>query len=356
MARPLYTAHKTALSTLYSEVDDEAAHLPVVFIGTAGSIIERSNASGMRFYAHQYYDAEGKKKERYVAGPVGKKEADKKAKSLRERVDAARALSSSTRLLAREGYYMADARTYATVASLHNHGFFAAGGTLLGSHAYGALLNHMGVRAAIYKTEDVDIARNQPLQLAAEFQDGILGVLTASGLNLVEAPRINIREPSTTFMLPGASRFKVDLLVPVSKGRKPFMPVIMPELKAYGTSLPYLDYLLAETQTVTLIAREGVCPVRVPVPHRMAWHKILVSALRATQSSKSKKDFEQGCILLAAVGDTDTQAITEAAGDLSKSARDKIATRKDLVETALLMHPRALETFQDAMRSWKLKT
>ena len=350
MARPLYTAHKTALSTLYSEVDGEAAHLRQVFIGTAGSIIERSNASGMRFYAHQYYDAEGKKKERYVAGPIGKKEADDKARELRERVNAAKALSSSTRLLAREGYYLADARTYATAASLHNHGFFAAGGTLLGSHAYGALLNHMGVRAAVYKTEDVDIARNQPLQLATEFKGGILGVLTESGINLVEAPRIDVRQPSTTFMLPGASRFKVDLLVPVSKGRKPFMPVIMPELKAYGTSLPYLDYLLAETQIVTLIAREGVCSVRVPVPHRMAWHKILVSALRATESSKSKKDFEQGCVLLAVVGDTDTQAITEAARDLHLTARKKITSRQDLVETALAMHPRALDTFQEAMR------
>jgi len=127
MARPLYTAHKTALSTLYSEVDGEAAHMSAVFIGTAGSIIKRTNASGMRFYTHQYYDSGGKKKERYVAGPVGKKEADEKARELQDRVDATRALSSSTRLLAREGYYMADARTYATAASLHNHGFFAAG-------------------------------------------------------------------------------------------------------------------------------------------------------------------------------------------------------------------------------------
>jgi len=145
--------------------------------------------------------------------------------------------------------------------------------------------------------------------------------LIASGLNLVEAPRINVRQPSTTFMLPGASRFRVDLLVPARKGRKPFMPVRMPELKAYETSLPYLDYLLTETQIVTLIAREGVCPVRVTVPHRMAWHKILVSALRATQPSKSKKDFEQGCVLLAAVGDRDTEAITDAARDLHTTAQ-----------------------------------
>ena len=128
------------------------------------------------------------------------------------------------------------------------------------------------------------------------------------------------------------------------------MPVIMPELKAYGTSLPYLDYLLEETQIVTLIAREGVCPVRVPVPQRMAWHKILVSALRATQSSKAKKDFEQGCVLLAVIGDTDTQAIKDAANDLHTTARKKIASKQDLVETALAMHPRALDAFQDAMR------
>lgn len=29
----------------------------------------RSNAKGMRYYVHQYYDGERKQRERYIAGP-----------------------------------------------------------------------------------------------------------------------------------------------------------------------------------------------------------------------------------------------------------------------------------------------
>jgi len=45
---------------------------------------------------------------------------------------------------------VADPKTYATLASLHLHGVFSAGATLNGSHAFGVLINQMGVRAAAY--------------------------------------------------------------------------------------------------------------------------------------------------------------------------------------------------------------
>ena len=41
---------------------------------------------------------------------------------------------SSLRMLGREGFNLVDAKTYATLASLHNHGVFGAGGLLIGSH------------------------------------------------------------------------------------------------------------------------------------------------------------------------------------------------------------------------------
>jgi len=56
----LYTAHSRALTTLYSDLESYASQQREVFIGTAGSVIERANAAGFRFYARQYYDGEGK--------------------------------------------------------------------------------------------------------------------------------------------------------------------------------------------------------------------------------------------------------------------------------------------------------
>lgn len=48
-----------------------------MFTGTPGSIVERTNAGGFRFYVHQSYrGGERRQSERYLAGPVGSPEAD----------------------------------------------------------------------------------------------------------------------------------------------------------------------------------------------------------------------------------------------------------------------------------------
>jgi hypothetical protein len=255
-------------------------------------------------------------------------------------------------LLGREHYHVADARTFATIASLHNHRIFLAGGTLIGSHAYGALLNHLGVRAPAYQTEDIDIARSEPLAFDHPPEAGFLEMLRDSGVDFVEAPRLNPKEQSTSYKQAGRSRFHVDLLVPSAGGD--FKVVAVPELKAHATGLPFLRYLLAETQTVTLIARESCCSIRVPVPHRMALHKLLISQLRSIQSSKSAKDLDQGCVLLAAVGDSDAQAIIEAAAAIPVSARRHILRTAPVIRERLEdHHQRALESFGEAIATWK---
>ncbi len=73
--------------------------------------------------------------------------ADKKAARLKVRIAEAAGAVASIRLLGRNGYTLADAKAQATLAVLHNLGLFSAGAVLVGSHAFGALLNKLGVRA-----------------------------------------------------------------------------------------------------------------------------------------------------------------------------------------------------------------
>ncbi|MCK7494443.1 MAG: hypothetical protein MZW92_27125 [Comamonadaceae bacterium] len=51
---PLYTTHRRALTVLYADLESYALNQHEVFVGTAGSVIERKNAAGFRFYAHQF--------------------------------------------------------------------------------------------------------------------------------------------------------------------------------------------------------------------------------------------------------------------------------------------------------------
>lgn len=345
--RPLYVAHGRALTVLHADLESHGVLGAPAFVGTAGSVIERRNASGFRFYAHQYYDGDGRKRESYLGGPVGDAAADALAASTRARIREVKDLVPSLRMLGREGYNLAEPRTYGTLATLSNHGIFAAGGLLVGSHAYGVLLNGLGARAAAYATEDIDIARGEALAFEPAPAEGFLEMLRDSGIDFVEVPRLERGAPPTSFKQRGRSHFHVDLLVPSPS--ETFPVVAVPELKAHATGLPYLAYLLAESQTGLLLAREGLCAVRVPLPERFAVHKLVVSRLRVERGAKTDKDVFQAAVLAAVLGETHPDALTSAVEALPRRARKHFeAGRAQAAAYLEAAHPRAWEELSAA--------
>lgn len=76
--RPLFQRHARALTLQHTEIEGVALTQPEAFLGTPGAVIERTNAAGFRYYAHQFYDGDGKQRERYLAGPVASP-ADRKS-------------------------------------------------------------------------------------------------------------------------------------------------------------------------------------------------------------------------------------------------------------------------------------
>ncbi|HVZ73306.1 MAG TPA: GSU2403 family nucleotidyltransferase fold protein [Polyangia bacterium] len=342
MASSLYTAHSRPLTVLYSEIERQALDQPKAFTGTAGSVIERMNAGKFRFYARSYYDADGRKREEYLAGPVGDAAADAAAADLRARIKAQQALNASLRLLGREGFNLVDAKTYGTLASVSNHGFFTTGGLLVGSHAYGVLLNQLGVRAAAYATEDIDLARNAELAIDSTFEGGLLAMLREPGIEFVEIPRLDKDQPSTSFKERGRSRFHVDLLVP--SPTESFPVVAVPELHAHATGLPYLGFLLEPSYRTALASRGGCCAVRVPTPERFAVHKLVVSQLRVERGAKAEKDVHQASVLAAVLAETHPGALTDAIAELPKRAlRHFTAGRASARRHLEHAHPRAWE-------------
>lgn len=345
MPRPLYRSASPALKTLFGSINGMAkAGLPV-FAGSPGSVSLRKNQAGSEYYVRRHYDGSGSQKETYI-GLVG--EADSNAGSIREQIEEVKAIQKEVRLLIREGFQSADAPSYATLASLHLHGLFAAGATLVGSHAFGILLNQMGVQADAYATEDIDVARREALAFETLPSKSFIDMLRDSGIHFVEVPQLDVRLPSTSFKQQGKSRFHVDLLVPSPNDEIGLAPV--PELQAHATTLPYLAYLLGQTQLSTLIASEGVCPVRVPVAERFAIHKMMVSQLRTNREAKSDKDIYQAAVLVAALGDLYPGAIETAVGDTPVSARRYLQKALPLVMAQLGEHPRAAEELEAAVR------
>ncbi|MEO8379935.1 MAG: GSU2403 family nucleotidyltransferase fold protein [Acidobacteriota bacterium] len=346
---PLFSLHPRSLTTLFAEVETYSAGQPEAFVGTAGTVLGRANAAGFAFYAHQYYDALGAKRERYLAGPAGNPDAEAQAQRLRERIEGVKQITASIRLLGREGFQLADSRTYATVAALHNHGVFAAGGVLVGSHAYGILLNRMGIRGASYSTEDVDVARGERLAFASPPAASFVEMIRDSGIDFIEVPQLDARQPPTSFRQKGRATFQIDLLAP---GRGEELGIArVPELDAHALTLPFLGYLLKETQVSVLLAREGCCAVRVPTPERFAVHKLIVAARRSGRNAKSLKDRSQAAVLCAALAETHPGALELALQGVARSARKDVrasltAMRRDLEEQA----PRAWEELSSFAR------
>ena len=217
---------------------------------------------------------------------------------------------------------------------------YAPGGVLVGSHAFGVLLNQLGVRAVSYATEDVDIARGEALAFDQPPEKGFLGMLEDSGIDFVEVPQLDRRLPPTSFKQRGKGRFHVDLLAP-SRGKKA-SAVPVSELKAYATALPHLSFLLAESHTAVVIAREGCCTVRVPLAERFALHKLLVSQLRAGRGAKTERDILQASVLCAVLAESQSGAIASAIEQVPKTARRHLRAGIGTAVHLLEDHPRAL--------------
>ena len=281
MASPLYRRHSAGLAATYADVENHALSQPEVIIGTPGSVTIRQNAAGVRFYARQYYDHERRKRDQYIG--VDSPETEAKVIALRARIEEAKDILVSVRLLAREGYAVLPPKHLAAIAPLSSHGVFAAGALLVGTHAFDVMVNRLGIRvAAAFATEDVDIAR--PHKLALD-------------------------NPT--------------------------------KLRIHATGLPYLAYLLGETQMGAALSSQGVAAVRIPVPERFALHKLVVSRLRKGRSEKSLKDLQQASTLIAALGELYPGALENAYARTPVSRRTDIRKSLEQVRSQLEAHPQS---------------
>ena len=102
-------------------------------------------------------------------------------------------MAGYSRDLRKVGFHSTENSALITVAALFNAGLFGRGAILVGTHAFGAILNELGVAdARIAMTEDVDVARAGPIQIAALPVGGFLKLLTNTGLPFSEVPKLKL--------------------------------------------------------------------------------------------------------------------------------------------------------------------
>lgn len=295
MAPALYRKYDAAAHTKYQDLKRLAHSQSRVLAGTPGTLKQRTQ-SGKQYWVREYIRVDGKKTDEYI-GPVST--IDKSAiETLKSEIELAKALASGSANLRLFGYQRIDRKPAAVLEVLFNRGLIRGGLVLVGSHAYGALLNELGINAPAYKTQDIDVARAQPLAIALPQGFDFQALLNETGLAFVPVPGMPSHKPSASFKLPGADTLAVDLLVP---GRKAGDVVPVKELRAYAQAIPLLEFLIEDDIQAIALSPNQVIPIRIPAPERFTLHKLFSSQSRRGDRDKIRKDLEQAALLAAAV-------------------------------------------------------
>lgn len=313
----LVRRHHSADQTRYQDAARLAKTQRAVLRGTPGTIVRRSRGAN-HYWARQYIRVDGIKDDEYI-GAASRVDAGT-LEEWRNRVEESRVLARSSGELRMMGFQRMDKKPCAVIGAIFNSGLFDAGLTLVGSHAFGVLLNELGVLMSAYRTRDLDLARSAPLALALPDDRDFLAVLNESQLKFVPVPGIPSNQPSTSFKLPGIADLLVDLLV-AGRDDELGRVVSLPELHAHGQSIPFLPFLLADPMRAVVLGPNGITPVSVPQPERFALHKLASAERRDRQIGKSGKDLEQAAILIAALEADYPGRIADAWRKLPRAAR-----------------------------------
>ncbi|HTP62385.1 MAG TPA: GSU2403 family nucleotidyltransferase fold protein [Burkholderiales bacterium] len=293
--RPLFRRHDPAGQTRYQDLRQLARSQGRVLAGSPGVLKQRTQ-SGNRYWVREYMRIDGRKVDDYLGAETSLAKA--RIAELREEIDLAKALASGSAKLRLFGYQRIERKPAAVLEVLFNRGLTQAGLTLVGSHAYGALLNELGVIAPAYRTQDLDLARAQPLAIALPEGITLRQLLDETGLTFVPVPGMPSHRPSASFKLPGAETLVVDLLVP---GNSVGRVVPVKELGTHAQTIPLLDFLIEEPIESVVLSPNQIIPVKLPAPERFLLHKLYSSQSRKTDRDKVRKDLDQAALLAAAL-------------------------------------------------------
>ena len=209
-------------------------------------------------------------------------------------------------------------RHFRVIRRLAEHGFFRAGGVLVGTHAFLTYGNILGLRwEASARTQDVDLAhagRSLALALPSSLQVDTHGALETLRLGLLPIGGLS-GKAGPSYLNPKAPDFRIDFLTTLHRGGDE--PFEHPQLRVALQPLKFMEYLLENVGQAVVFCDEGVVGVNIPHPARYALHKLLVFGERsASFMQKARKDLQQVAALLEYLKANRAGDVEEAWADL----------------------------------------
>ena len=184
------------------------------------------------------------------------------------------------------------------IRRLADCGFFRAGGVLIGTHAFLAFGNLLGVKwAQAASTLDVDpehAGRNISVALPADLRINVHGALESLEMGLLPITEFG-GGAGAQYRNPRDQELRLDFVTGATRGGK---TVVLPDLNLGLAPLKFMEFSLQGTTQGCVIGRAGACVVNLPAPERYAVHKLIVHGERpVAQRVKAAKDILQAAAL-----------------------------------------------------------
>lgn len=288
----LSLAAQTAYSELFSQTHGQ--ELSSALGGLKGSFHQRTIKTRNYWY-FTYRDIDQKVRMVYV-GPdnprtrhLVKRFADLKQQN---------PLATAVRVAVASGCTPVAPKHYRIIRRLADYGFFRAGGILIGTHAFLAMGNLLGV---VWRdgaaTLDVDFAHAGPnisLALPANIRIDVHGALESLEMGLLPLAQFN-GHAGAEYRNPKDQELRIDFVTSMTRGGE---PITMPDLNLTLQPLKFMEFSLENPVQGCIFSNQGACIVNLPAPERYAVHKLIVYGERPpAERAKSHKDLLQAASL-----------------------------------------------------------
>ncbi len=291
-----YSDLSTAAATAYAELAEQTRSFELSnalsgLVGSFQKLLRKSRA----YWYFAYRDLDSKVRMVYV-GPD-----DERVRALVERFDATRGtrpLAPHAQAALALGCAPAAPKHFRIIKRLSEYGFFRAGGMLIGTHAFLALGNLLGVRwtegASTLDTDFAHAGRNVSLALPADLRIDVHGALESLEMGLLPASQFD-GKAGPNYRNPSDHELRIDFVTSATRRRG---PVIMRDLNLALEPLKFMELSLEAPLQACIIAQAGACTINVPAPERYAVHKLIVAGERpAAERTKARKDLLQAASL-----------------------------------------------------------
>lgn len=279
-----------------------------------GSFAQKT-VKGTSYWYYQYYEPSGKRAQVFI-GPDN--DAVRRLMARRAQPAAGESLMPLARSALALGCAPVISRQLKVIGRLADYGFFRAGGVLIGTHAFLAYGNMLGLRwGESSRTQDIDFAHSgKSVSLALP---ATVKVETHSAIESLEMGFLPVSALSgksgATYLNPKEPEFRLDFLtVPHRRGEEVYLH---PQLNVPLQPFKFMEFSLENIQQTVMFDPGNAVLVSVPHPARYALHKLIVYGEReGTFAAKSAKDLQQAASLLAYYREHRPWEVDEAWADL----------------------------------------